>query len=153
MRKHIEIKSSVVARDEREGGVRKTLNFGHTIGHAVESLSGYAMLHGECVAIGMVVEARIAALIGVADASLAGTVAELLRAAGLPIALPANMTSADVIDATRADKKARGGAVEYALPSEVGEMAGADRGYAIVVPDDNCHPGPLRVARRFVMSV
>lgn len=136
VRKHIEIKSSVVARDEREAGVRKTLNFGHTIGHAVESLSGYALLHGECVAIGMVVEARIAALIGVADASLAGTVAELLRAAGLPTALPANMTSADVIRATRADKKARGGAVEYALPSKLGEMAGADSGYAIVVPDE-----------------
>jgi 3-dehydroquinate synthase len=135
VRKHIEIKSSIVARDERESGVRKTLNFGHTIGHAVESLSGYALLHGECVAIGMVVEARIAALAGVADASLAGTVAALLREAGLPTALPSSMTPVAVLEATRADKKARGGSVEYALPAKLGEMAGAERGYALRVPD------------------
>ena len=54
----VEIKAAVVARDEREAGPRKTLNFGHTIGHAVEALSGFRLLHGEAVAIGMVVEAR-----------------------------------------------------------------------------------------------
>jgi 3-dehydroquinate synthase len=135
VRKHIEIKSSIVARDEREGGVRKTLNFGHTIGHAVESLSGYALMHGECVAIGMVAEARIAAVVGVADASLAGTVAALLRAAGLPTELPSSMTPAGVLEATRTDKKARGGSVEYALPAKLGEMAGAERGYALHVSD------------------
>ena len=135
VRKNIEIKSSVVARDEREGNIRKTLNFGHTIGHAVESLGAYAMLHGECVAIGMVVEARIAALVGVADASLEGTIATLLRAAGLPTALPSSMTPAGVLEATRTDKKARSGAVEYALPAKLGEMAGAERGYALHVSD------------------
>jgi 3-dehydroquinate synthase len=135
VRKHIEIKSSIVARDEREGGVRKTLNFGHTIGHAVESLSGYAMLHGECVAVGMVVEARIAALAGVAEASVADSIAALLRAAGLPADLPASMTPAGVLEATRTDKKARGGSVEYALPSRLGAMAGAESGYALRVPD------------------
>ena len=136
VRRNIEIKAAVVARDEREGGVRKTLNFGHTIGHAVESLSGYAMLHGECVAIGMVVEARIAALVGVAmRPSLADVDRALLRAAGLPTALPSSMTPADVLEATRTDKKARGGSVEYALPAKLGEMAGAERGYALRVPD------------------
>jgi 3-dehydroquinate synthase len=135
VRTHIEIKSSIVARDERESGVRKTLNFGHTIGHAVESLSGYAMLHGECVAIGMVAEARIGALAGVCDDSLPGTVAALLRAAGLPTVLPSAMTPARVIEATRTDKKARGGSVEYALPAKLGQMACEDRGYALRVSD------------------
>ncbi len=135
VRKNIEIKASVVARDERESGIRKTLNFGHTIGHAVESLSGYAMLHGECIAVGMAVEARIAARVGVAESSLAETIADLLRAAGLPTSVPKSMASAAVLDATRSDKKARAGAVEYALPAKLGEMAGADRGYAIPVPD------------------
>ena len=135
VRANIAIKSGIVARDEREGGVRKTLNFGHTIGHAVESLSGYAMLHGECIAVGMVVEAHIAARLGLADSSLAATIAKLLRAAGLQTSVPAQMTAAAVLAATRSDKKARAGAVEYALPAKLGEMAGADRGFAIAVPD------------------
>jgi 3-dehydroquinate synthase len=135
VRRNIAIKSDIVARDEREGGVRKTLNFGHTIGHAVESLSGYEMLHGECVAVGMVVEARIASRLGIADPSLAATVAQLLDEAGLPTAVPGSMSAAAVLDATRSDKKARAGSVEYALPAKLGEMAGADRGFAIATPD------------------
>jgi 3-dehydroquinate synthase len=135
VRTNIAIKADVVARDERESGVRKTLNFGHTVGHAVESLSGFGMLHGECVAIGMIVEARIAARLGIADAALAGTIEKLVRAASLPCAVPASMSAADVIEITRSDKKARAGTVEYALPSALGMMAGADRGYAIPVSD------------------
>jgi 3-dehydroquinate synthase len=135
VRRNIAIKAGVVARDEREAGVRKILNFGHTIGHAVESLSGYSMLHGECIAVGMVVEARIAASVGVADASLAETIAALLRAAELPTDLPLTMTPESVLAATRTDKKARAGAVEYALPARVGEMAGAENGFALPIPD------------------
>jgi 3-dehydroquinate synthase len=135
VRKNIEIKSAIVARDEREGGVRKTLNFGHTIGHAVESLSGYSILHGECIAIGMVVEARIAALANLADTALAPSIEKLLRAAGLPVAIPKAMSADAILAATRTDKKARAGSVEYALPTKLGAMAGADRGYAIPVAD------------------
>ena len=135
VRKNIEIKSSIVARDEREGGVRKTLNFGHTIGHAVESLSGYSILHGECIAIGMVVETRIAVLSKLADPALVASIEKLLRAAGLPVTIPGAMPADAVLAATRTDKKARAGSVEYALPSKLGSMAGADRGYAIPVAD------------------
>ena len=135
VRANIAIKSDIVARDEREGGLRKTLNFGHTIGHAVESLSGYAMLHGECVAVGMVVEARIAARLGVAAPSLVEAIEALVRAAGLPACVPASMTATAILAATRSDKKARAGAVEYALPNSLGAMAGADRGFGIAVPD------------------
>ncbi|HEV8410777.1 MAG TPA: 3-dehydroquinate synthase [Gemmatimonadaceae bacterium] len=135
VRKNIEIKSSIVARDEREGGVRKTLNFGHTIGHAVESLSGYSILHGECIAIGMVVEARIAALEKVADSALVASIETLLRAAELPVAIPSAMSAGAILAATRTDKKARAGSVEYALPAKLGAMAGADRGFAIPVAD------------------
>jgi 3-dehydroquinate synthase len=135
VRKNVEIKSSIVARDEREGGVRKTLNFGHTIGHAVESLSGYSMLHGECIAIGMVVEARIAVREKIAESGLIAPIEKLLRAAGLPVAVPESMSADAVLAATRTDKKARAGSVEYALPQKLGTMAGADRGYAIPVAD------------------
>jgi len=135
VRANIAIKSGVVARDERESGVRKTLNFGHTIGHAVETLSGYAVLHGECVAIGMVVEARVAEIIGIADRGLAESISALCFAAGLPTVLPDTMSPAAILTATRSDKKARAGTVEYALPTALGHMAGAGHGYGTPVPD------------------
>jgi 3-dehydroquinate synthase len=136
VRRNIRLKVEIVARDEREAGVRKILNFGHTIGHAIESLSGFSKLHGECVAIGMVVESRIAAKAGVGDAALADVISRVLRDAGLPVALPSAMTPETVLGATRRDKKARGGVVEYALPVKLGVMAGADRGYGTPVSDD-----------------
>ncbi|HXD23853.1 MAG TPA: 3-dehydroquinate synthase [Gemmatimonadaceae bacterium] len=135
VRRHIGIKGGIVARDEREAGLRKTLNFGHTIGHAVESLSGYSMLHGECIAIGMIVEARIGAFAGVTDQALTGTVGWLVRNAGLPTFVPKAMTADAIIAATRSDKKARAGEVEYALPSALGAMAGADRGFGVPIDD------------------
>jgi 3-dehydroquinate synthase len=135
VRRNVQLKSDIVARDAREAGVRKILNFGHTIGHAVESLGGYGMPHGECVAIGMVVEARIAAKAGIGDPGLADVIAQVLRDAALPVALPSAMTPDAVLAATRSDKKARGGSVEYALPAKLGVMAGAERGFGIPVPD------------------
>ena len=131
----VRIKASIVEQDERETGLRKVLNFGHTIGHAVETLSEFALPHGECVAIGMVVESRLAALAGLADASLAESIRSVLRSAGLPSTVPAAMPASDVLAATRADKKARGGAVEYAIPLRIGEMAGSDHNHAVAVAD------------------
>jgi 3-dehydroquinate synthase len=135
VREQVRLKASIVARDERESGLRKVLNFGHTIGHAIETLSDFGRFHGECVAIGMMVEARIAALAGLADAALPESIARVLLAAGLPTTPPPSMSSAAILEATRTDKKARGGVVEYALPRAIGAMAGADRGYAIAVAD------------------
>src|SRR5205085_8352186 len=68
IRRSIEIKAAIVERDERESGLRKVLNFGHTIGHAIEAATDFATLHGEAVAIGLVVEARLAERLGVAEA-------------------------------------------------------------------------------------
>ena len=132
----IAIKQDVVQRDAREDGVRRTLNFGHTIGHAVEALSAYRLLHGEAVAIGMALESRLAERIGVAEGGTASRVAEALARAGLPAARPADQAPDAVLAATRSDKKARAGAVEYALPARVGAMAGADSGWSVRVPDE-----------------
>ena len=131
----VEIKAGVARADEREAGLRKTLNFGHTLGHAVEQASGYALLHGEAVAVGMVLEARLAERIGVADAGTAREIERVVRAAGLPHARPRELSADAVLEATRHDKKARGGAVAYALPARIGAMAGAERGWAIEVGD------------------
>jgi 3-dehydroquinate synthase len=135
VRRNVQIKVDIVARDEREAGVRKILNFGHTIGHAIETLSGFAMLHGECVAVGMVVEARIAARAAIGDPGLPEMLIEVLRQAGLPTTVPAAMASDAILEATRSDKKAREGVVEYALPAKLGVMAGADRGFGMPVSD------------------
>jgi 3-dehydroquinate synthase len=131
----VEIKSDVVRQDPREHGLRKTLNFGHTIGHALEHASGYALLHGEAVAIGMVLEAKLAERLGVAPAGTAARIGDVLSRAGLPVERPAALDPRVVLEATRQDKKARGGAVTYALPSGIGSMAGAERGWSIEVGD------------------
>jgi 3-dehydroquinate synthase len=131
----IAIKADVVRQDPREQGLRKVLNFGHTIGHAVELLSDYALLHGEAVAIGMVVEARAAELAGVAECGTAARVREAVRRAGLPDARPAGIGADAVLHAARGDKKARRGVAEYALPRRIGAMAGADRGWAVPLED------------------
>lgn len=131
----VEIKAAVVAADAREHGVRKTLNFGHTIGHAIEHVSGYALLHGECVAIGMVLEARVAERMGIAAPGLADEIARACARVSLPVARPAQMSASAIIAATRLDKKARAGAVEYALPERIGAMAGGATGWGIRVDD------------------
>ena len=132
----VEIKAGVVGRDEREGGVRKTLNFGHTLGHAIEALSGYALLHGEAVAIGMTLESELAERAGVAECGTHERVRKAVRRAGLPTARPAGVAAEEVLAHARGDKKARRGVTEYALPRRIGAMAGESSGWAVPVPDD-----------------
>ena len=131
----IEIKAGIVGRDELEGGLRKILNFGHTVAHAVETLSGYSMAHGDAVAIGMTLESRIAERVGVAVSGTAGEIRGALLSAGLPVELPEGMEAERMLEVMRSDKKARGGSVQYALPRAIGEMAGSDSGWTIAVED------------------
>ncbi|HET8654201.1 MAG TPA: 3-dehydroquinate synthase [Longimicrobiaceae bacterium] len=127
IRRSVEIKAEVVGRDEREAGPRKMLNFGHTFGHAVEALSGFRLLHGEAIAIGMAIEARLGERLGITAAGTADRLARVLSAAGLPTRLPTGMEPRAVVEATRSDKKARGGRVEYALLERIGAAsAGPD---------------------------
>jgi 3-dehydroquinate synthase len=114
----IEIKAEIVNADPREAGRRKVLNFGHTLGHAIESASEYTMSHGEAIAVGMSLEARLGESIGVTKRGTADAVDSAIRAAGLP--LSHTFDPADLLRRTRGDKKVRAGNVEYALPSEIG---------------------------------
>jgi 3-dehydroquinate synthase len=131
----VEIKTEVVKADVREHGLRKTLNFGHTIGHAIEHASGYGLLHGECVAIGMVLEARLAERLGIAEEGTADRIERVLARAQLPVARPESLSAEQIVAATRLDKKARSGTAEYALPTRIGEMANGDSGWCIAVAD------------------
>jgi 3-dehydroquinate synthase len=131
----VRIKADVVGADEREKGVRKTLNFGHTIGHAIEHASGFALRHGEAVAIGMVVECEAAERAGITEPGTAAVIRAALERAGLPVARPAGLSAESIVAATVTDKKSRGGSAEYAVPVRIGVMAGAESGYAVRLPD------------------
>jgi 3-dehydroquinate synthase len=114
-------KAQVVASDERESGLRKILNFGHTLGHALEASSGYGTwLHGEAVAIGMVAAARLSSRYAGLDTSDAERLEILLGAAGLPTDLPSAWLSGEFVRALRLDKKRTGDGVEFVLLDRLG---------------------------------
>jgi 3-dehydroquinate synthase len=115
----VELKAAVVAADEREGGPRAILNYGHTVGHALESASGYRAAHGRAVAFGMDAVARIAVAMGSCAPSLVRRQDALLEAFGLPGPLP-RVTPEAVLAAIPRDKKSRGGVVRWVLPRELG---------------------------------
>ena len=114
-------KAAVVGADEREGGLRKTLNFGHTIGHAIEASAGYGnYFHGEAVAIGMVAAARLSSKYAGLSADEASRLNRLIERAGLPREMPAGWQSADFMRALSLDKKRAAGAVEFVLLDRLG---------------------------------
>lgn len=135
VRRSVEIKAAVVAADEREAGRRAVLNFGHTVGHAIEATAGYAALHGEAVAVGMAYEARLAEALGIAERGTADRVAGLLERYGLPLELPERATVDDLVAAMQVDKKARGGAVRFALPETVGRMHTEGSAWTVAAPE------------------
>lgn len=122
IRRSIELKANVVAEDERESGRRAVLNAGHTVAHALERATEYAIPHGEAVAIGLVLETRVAERMGVARAGTADHVAALLTSLGLPVA-PPPLDRERVLGAMLADKKNRAGVVHAALIASFGTMA------------------------------
>ena len=127
----LRIKARVVRQDERETGRRALLNFGHTVGHALEAASGYALPHGRAVAIGLAVECRLAERLTGFPARHSARLARTLAALGLSPRLPAGLDAAAVVEAARRDKKNREGAIHCALPLAIGRMP---RGDAVTVP-------------------
>ncbi|MBD3174515.1 MAG: 3-dehydroquinate synthase, partial [Armatimonadia bacterium] len=116
------IKARVVAEDERESGRRAILNFGHTIGHALEKVAGYRKLrHGEAVAVGMVGAAMVGVRAGTCDESLVERVRRCVEAAGLPASAP-GLAADEVLAALTRDKKAARGEVRWVLPVGIGEV-------------------------------
>ena len=137
VRRSVEIKAAVVAEDERESGRRAILNFGHTVGHAIEAVAKYEALHGEAVAIGMAYEARLAEALGVAAKGTAERVVRLLEHFRLPLERPHGAGVDDLIKVMRGDKKARAGEIRFALPKEIGTMHGdAKHGWTVAVEEE-----------------
>jgi 3-dehydroquinate synthase len=123
IRRCCEIKAEVVSRDERESGLRAILNYGHTVGHALETETGYAaFLHGEAVAIGMRLEAELAHAMGLLTRDEVTTIVRLLEAFGLPSQLPRGVPPDKLISLMALDKKAEGGELTIVLPHEIGRV-------------------------------
>jgi len=118
------LKADVVSKDEREmTGLRAVLNFGHTVGHAIEAVAGYGgdFRHGEAVAVGMVVESRLAERIGWVEPQVTARLIALFERLGLPTAAPGLGPDA-LIDAMQCDKKNRDGRIGFVLPKRIGEV-------------------------------
>lgn len=144
VRRSLEIKAEVVSADEREAGRRAILNFGHTVGHAIEATSQFATLHGEAVAIGMAYEARLAEALGIAEHGLGDRIRRLLECYNLPLDLPESATADDLLRAMQVDKKAREGIVRFALPRAIGRMHAEGNGWTVAAPE--------RVVRQILTS-
>jgi 3-dehydroquinate synthase len=125
----VELKAAVVVADERESGPRQLLNYGHTVGHALEAASGYTAVHGRAVAQGLRAASRIARRLRLCGEELEEAQEALLRAFGLPGPLPA-VSPAQVLAAVPRDKKSRGGAVRWVLPRQLGRAQ-----VGVAVPD------------------
>jgi 3-dehydroquinate synthase len=115
----IAVKVEVVTSDEREGGRRAILNFGHTLGHALESESAYALLHGEAVSLGMMAALALGQARGVTDATLAPRTATLLRRLGLPVDVAGRITP-QVLARVEVDKKRRADNVQFIFVPRLG---------------------------------
>ena len=119
--KSARIKVGFVEQDEKDMGLRNILNFGHTVGHAVESVSHFQVSHGQGVSIGMTAAAKIAVKLELMDKESAARLEKLLQKAGLPTKLP-QMEVKQVMQAMRYDKKVQGGKIRFVLPRAIGQV-------------------------------
>ncbi len=128
------IKADVVSRDPFETGERAILNFGHTVGHAMESASGYVVGHGEAVSVGMMAATRMAVEMGICQPSVEERLGGLLRDLLLPVSvedleerLPESALSVEAVwKAMRMDKKRRDGRLRFVLPTAIGSVVISD---------------------------
>ena len=118
VRRNVEIKAAVVGEDEKERGKRKLLNFGHTLGHAIEKCSGYTVAHGRAVAVGMILASRAAERLGYSPAGTLEAVRAACRRFDLPTECP--YTASELYAAATGDKKRDGGSIDVVVLKEVG---------------------------------
>lgn len=122
-----EIKARVVEQDEREGDLRRILNFGHTIGHAIEAASDFKLIHGLAIGIGMAAVARLSARTGHLTPEVAAQITSLIQSFGLPIDIPAELDPVRIKGYLQTDKKTVGGRVFYVLPERIGKVFVTDQ--------------------------
>ncbi len=125
----LRIKAAVVEADEHETGLRAILNAGHTIGHAVEVLSQWTLLHGEAISLGLMLETRLAEQIGVAKPGVSESIRSLLDRAALPTTLPPSLNHPTrLMDVMERDKKNRAGEIRFSFIRSVGSVDDGENG-------------------------
>jgi len=123
IRRSCEIKGEVVSKDERESGLRAVLNYGHTIGHAIETITSYKKyLHGEAVAIGMYMEAKLSHQLGIIDSKAVARIKALIDSFELPSEMPDEIEMDDLVNKMQIDKKTISGKMHFVLPETVGSV-------------------------------
>ena len=114
------IKKSIVEIDEKEQGLRRLLNFGHTLGHAIEAVSKYTISHGEGVALGMIAAARISEKKKYLDSAQVERIEEIILRAGLPVKIPQDFSAENIISRLAMDKKKKDDVVHFVLLKKIG---------------------------------
>ncbi len=127
------IKGAVVETDPNEQNLRRILNYGHTIGHAVETAGGYQLLHGEAVAIGMIGAGLLEIEMGLGEPGRLERIRSILDKLGVPVELPQGLAESDLIDVIKRDKKAVDKRPKFVLISEIGQVYCKDKQWAVDV--------------------
>ncbi len=131
------VKYKVVMKDEREKNLREILNLGHTVGRAIETVSGYRLLHGEAVAIGMAAQVRLGCECGYLTKEECDRVLTLIEKIGLPVAIPEYIDKENLIRKLYTDKKVRDGKLRFVFQKGIGSvMTFGEETYAREVPED-----------------
>jgi 3-dehydroquinate synthase len=121
-------KADVVSQDEKESGLRAILNYGHTIGHALESLTGYSVVnHGEAVGLGMIAAGEIAVKMGMWSREECDRQNNLIKKAGLPTKISTKIDPEAILDSLQSDKKVKDSRVRFILPTRIGKVIISDR--------------------------
>ena len=144
----VTIKATIVKNDERENNQRAILNFGHTIGHALEHLTNYKLLHGYAVALGILVEAKIAELMNVLQPQQYLLIKTLFSQLDIQSKQLSNIDVDEVIRRTQFDKKKRAGVVHYVLLQDVGSVYASNQQFTHSIPDDLVKKAFLEVLKR-----
>lgn len=135
----IAIKADVVTADEREGGVRKILNFGHTLGHGIEAASRYGVPHGHAVAIGMVVEAGLGEHLGVTEAGSADRIRSAVERFELPSDVPRGLDPSEVDAAIQMDKKGADRTPQWVPIARIGQAGTSDGTLSLPLSSHDAH--------------
>jgi len=132
----VALKSSVVSEDEREAGRREILNFGHTLGHAIEAACNFAVPHGTAVGCGMILEARLGVALGVTDPDSVERLEQVVERVGLSVGIPQGAAPSDILAYLGSDKKVRLGHTRFVLLSRIGAVHFADPSWSQPVDED-----------------
>ena len=140
------IKYEVVMKDERESGLREVLNLGHTVGRAIETVSGYRLLHGEALSIGMVAEVKLAHKLGYMSLEESQEVISLFEKANLPVAIPEYINREELVKKLYTDKKVKNGRIRFVVQKGIGDIVEFEEGVFATPIEEN-------VAREIIMKM